>query len=75
VVTALPEGAQIVYPAPDLTEVASELLDQLDQIEDDDGRPIWLTASEVELDQWVARVTSARGALRDRLPSADLPPE
>lgn len=51
----------------DFLECASELLDQLDEVEDDDGRAIWLTAGEVELDQWLARLVAARDAMRDRL--------
>lgn len=51
----------------DFLECASELLDQLDLVEDDDGRAIWLTAGEVELDQWLARLLAARDAMRDRL--------
>jgi len=51
----------------DFLECASELLDQLDLIEDDDGRAIWLTTGEVELDQWLGRVSAARDAMRDRL--------
>lgn len=51
----------------DFLECASELLDQLDVVEDDDGRAIWLTAEEVELDQWLGRLVAARDAMRDRL--------
>jgi hypothetical protein len=51
----------------DFLECASEVLDQLDLIEDDDGRAIWLTAGEVELDQWLGRLVAARDAMRDRL--------
>lgn len=51
----------------DFLECAGEVLDQLDQIEDDDGRAIWLTAGEVELDQWLGRLVAARDAMRDRL--------
>lgn len=51
----------------DFLECTSELLDQLDLIEDDDGRAIWITAGEVELDQWLGRVAAARDAMRDRL--------
>jgi hypothetical protein len=51
----------------DFLECASEVLDQLDLLEDDDGRAIWLTAGEVELDQWLGRLVAARDAMRDRL--------
>jgi hypothetical protein len=46
---------------------ASGLLDVLEDLVDDDGREIWLTATEVELDQWAARVIEERNAVRRSL--------
>lgn len=46
---------------------AVELLDLLDQLEDDEGRQIWMVAGEVELDQWVEQVSRARDTLRRTL--------
>lgn len=70
-VVRVPVGAEVVYPAQDMGGVASELVKALADIEDDEGRPVWMTAGEVELDQWLARVTSARDALAGHL----APPE
>lgn len=70
-IVSVPMGATIVYPAPDLAGLAAELVRILATIEDDEGRAIWLTASEVELDQWLARVTSTRDALSDHLASKE----
>jgi hypothetical protein len=46
---------------------ARSLLEVLDGLVDDDGREIWMTAGEVELDQWVEHVIEARDAFRRSL--------
>lgn len=46
---------------------AVEVLALLDQLEDDEGRQIWMTSGEVELEQWLDRVTKARDALAKAL--------
>jgi hypothetical protein len=51
----------------EVTPATLALLDLLDELEDDDGRQIWMVAGEVELDQWVDRVARARDRLRKLL--------
>lgn len=46
--------------ARDLVEVAEEVID-------DDGREVWMTAGEVELDQWTQRLTDAAATVRRQL--------
>lgn len=53
--------------APVVAAMVGELLDILDELEDGEGRPIWLRAEEVEVDRWLSRVAAARGNLRGRL--------
>lgn len=43
------------------------LLEVLDDLVDQDGREIWMTATEVELDQFVGRVIEERDAVRRSL--------
>ena len=47
-----------------MSEAAYALLDLLDELEDDDGRQVWMVDGEVELDQWVEKVARARDELR-----------
>jgi sulfur carrier protein ThiS len=51
----------------EVTPATMALLDLLDELEDDDGRQVWMVAGEVELDQWVDRVARARDRLRKLL--------
>lgn len=51
----------------EVTPATLALLDLLDELEDDDGRQVWMVAGEVELDQWVDRVARARDRLRKLL--------
>lgn len=43
-----------------LAETAEEVIDQ-------DGREVWLTAGEVELDQWTQRLSDATAVVRRQL--------
>lgn len=51
----------------DLAEAAGALVALLGDFVDQDGREIWLSAGEVELDQWAGQVIAARDALAKRL--------
>ena len=46
-----------------------KLADAAEEVTNDDGREIWMTAGEVELDQWTQRLTDATAAVRRQLGS------
>jgi hypothetical protein len=62
------DGLQrLVDPVNTFTVAVRELLEALDDLVDQDGREIWLTAGEVELDQWTQRLTDAAAVVRRQL--------
>lgn len=52
-----------------------KLVDVAEELVDDDGREIWLTAGEVELDQWATRLTDAAADVRRQLSGSGWHPE
>lgn len=65
------DGLQrLVDPINTFTSSVRDLLEVLDQLVDQDGREVWLTSGEVELDQWTQHVLDARDAVRRQLGSA-----
>jgi len=46
-----------------------KLADAAEEVTNDDGREIWMTAGEVELDQWTQRLTDASAVVRRQLGS------
>jgi hypothetical protein len=76
-----PAMAEAIHGAAALGDAFSELLKvvnafaasvgalmiELEKLEDPAGRPIWMTAGEVELDQWLSRVSAAQVAVREHL--------
>lgn len=64
---AAPNGAQLVSSFTDMVQAANQLVSLLGALEGSDGRAIWLTASEVELDQWAGQVVAFRDALAAKL--------
>jgi len=50
-----------------LADAVRKLAETAEEVVDDDGREIWLTAGEVELDQWTQRLTDAAAVVRRQL--------
>jgi hypothetical protein len=48
-------------------DAVRKLAEAAEEAVDDDGREIWLTAGEVELDQWTQRLTDAAVVVRRQL--------
>lgn len=51
----------------DFMQAVKQLVKLLDELENTDGRAIWLVAEEVELDQWTGQVVAFRDALAAKL--------
>lgn len=47
-----------------LADAVRKLADVASEVVDDDGREIWLSAEEVELDQWTQRLIDATAVVR-----------
>jgi hypothetical protein len=47
-----------------------KLVETAEEVTDDDGREVWMTAGEVELDQWTQRLVDAAAVVRRKLGSA-----
>lgn len=66
IVTPSPFG-ELLGAVNAVAATAGELVELLGALVDAEGRPIWMTAEEVELDQWVVKVALARDELVERL--------
>jgi hypothetical protein len=51
----------------EFADAVHKLAETAEEVVDDDGREIWLTAGEVELDQWTQRLTDAAAVVRRQL--------
>lgn len=69
-VNAIASGLGVAHDALEELVVAVRKLTEIaEEVTDDDGREIWLTAGEVELDQWTSRLTEAAAIVRRQLGS------
>lgn len=73
--TVLPGGlngvalaiGQATTTLEEFADAARKLVETAEEVVDQDGREIWLTAGEVELDQWTQRLTDAAAVVRRQL--------
>lgn len=67
-VNAIASALGIAHDAlEEFVVVALKLVETAEEVSDDDGREVWLTAGEVELDQWTQRLLDAAAAVRHQL--------
>jgi hypothetical protein len=48
-------------------DAVRKLVETAEEVVDDGGREVWMTAGEVELDQWTQRLTDAAAVVRRQL--------
>ena len=76
--TVLPGGLNGVAAAfghatsamEEFADTVRKLVETAEEVTDEDGREVWLTSGEVELDQWTQRLTDAAAVVRRQLGGA-----
>lgn len=51
----------------EFADAARKLAEAAEEVVDQDGREIWMTAGEIELDQWTQRLTDAAAVVRRQI--------
>lgn len=54
-------------PPAGYADAVWKLVETAEEVIDNDGREVWLTSGEIELDQWTQRLTEAAAAVRRQL--------
>lgn len=76
--TVLPGGVNGIAAAfghatsavEEFVATVTKLVETAEEVIDEDGREVWLTSGEVELDQWTQRLTDAAAVVRRQLGGA-----
>lgn len=70
-----PSGVAVLFghataALEEFVDAVTKLAEVAEEVTNDDGREIWMTAGEVELDQWTQRLTDAAAVVRRQLGGA-----
>lgn len=58
---------EVSTPPAEYADAVRKLVETAEEVTDDDGREVWLTSGEIELDQWTQRLTDAAAVVRRQL--------